>query len=59
MFFGLKKKIMSRAIAKRNKQYPFDYNYAEDFSLDGETDTLLNNSYYFSADEQTKRKHGL
>ena len=52
MFFGLKKKIMSRAIAKRNKQYPFDYNYAEDFSLDGETDTLLNNSYYFSAHDE-------
>ena len=40
---------MCRALAKRNKQNPFDYQYAENFSLEGETDIWLNNSYYFSA----------
>lgn len=52
MFFSFKKRIMCRAIAKRNKQLPFDYNYAENYSLEGETDTLLNNSYYFSAHDE-------
>lgn len=49
MFFNLKKDIMCRALAKRNRNNPFDYEYAEGFSLEGETDALLNNSYYFSA----------
>lgn len=40
---------MSRSLEKRNRQKPFDYDYAEAFTLDGEQDTLLNNSYYFSA----------
>ncbi len=40
---------MCRALAKRNKQNPFDYAYAENFSLDGEKDPWINNSYYFSA----------
>ena len=49
MFYGLKKGIMCRALAKRNKQKSFDYAYAESFTLDGESDPLVNNSYYFSA----------
>lgn len=40
---------MCYALAKRNRQNPFDYAYAENYSLEGEKDTLLNNSYYFSA----------
>ena len=49
MLYHFKKQIMCRALAKRNKQNPFDYQYAENFSLEGETDIWLNNSYYFSA----------
>ena len=49
MFYLLKKKIMSKALEKRNSQAPFDYQYAEAFTLDGEADPLINNSYYFSA----------
>lgn len=49
MFFNLKKKIMCKALAKRNQEKPFDYSYAENFSLEGETDPMVNNSYYFSA----------
>lgn len=52
MFYSLKKRIICNSIAKRNKQNPFDYQYAESFSLEGETDTLLNNSYYFSAHDE-------
>lgn len=40
---------MRHALAKRNKQKPFDYQYAENYSLEGEKDKLINNSYYFSA----------
>ena len=43
---------MCHALAKRNKQKPFDYHYAENFSLEGETDAMLNNSYYFSAHDE-------
>ena len=49
MFYRLKRGLMCRALEKRNKEKPFDYKHAEEFTLDGETDTLLNNSYYFSA----------
>ena len=49
MFFHLKKALMTRTIDKRNKQHPFDCSYAENFSIEGQTDSLLNNSYYFSA----------
>ena len=49
MFFNLKRKLMSRAIDKRNRQNPFDYQKAENFSLDGVEDPWINNSYYFSA----------
>ncbi len=49
MSYWLKKKIMCRALDKRNKEKPFDYNHAENFSLEGVTDALMNNSYYFSA----------
>lgn len=52
MFYNLKKKIISRAINKRNKQNPFDYQTAEHFSLAGEKDPLINNSYYFSAHDE-------
>lgn len=54
MFYNLKKKIMSRAIEKRNRQNPFDYQFAENFSLDGVEDPLINNSYYFSAHDEKK-----
>lgn len=43
---------MCKALGKRIKQQPFDYQYAEDFSLTGKEDTLLNNSYYFSAHDE-------
>ena len=49
MLFNLKKKLMSKAIIKRNQEHPFDYRYAENFSLDGVEDPWINNSYYFSA----------
>ena len=49
MFFSLKKKIMVHAIAKRNLEHPFDFAAAEHFTLDGVKDTMVNNSYYFSA----------
>ena len=49
MFYRLKKAIMTRALAKRNLENPFDYAKAESFSLEGAKDPFLNNSYYFSA----------
>lgn len=49
MFYLLKKKIMCKAIERKNNQAPFDYQHAEAFTLDGVTDPLINNSYYFSA----------
>jgi len=52
MFYRLKKKIMCKALDKRNKQKPFDYRYAENYTLQGESDPLLNNSYYFSAHDE-------
>ena len=52
MLYRLKKRIMCKALDKRNRQKPFDYAYAESFTLDGEKDTLLNNSYYFSAHDE-------
>ena len=38
-----------RSLEKRNREKPFDYEYAENFTLEGITDPLINNSYYFSA----------
>ena len=52
MFYNLKKKIICKSINKRVKQNPFDYQYAENFSLEGEKDPLINNSYYFSAHDE-------
>lgn len=49
MFYRLKKAIMGRALEKRNAQKPFDFPSAENYTLAGEKDPLLNNSYYFSA----------
>lgn len=49
MFFTLKKKLMCRAIEKRNRQHPFDYAAAENYTLAPDADPLVNNSYYFSA----------
>ena len=49
MFFFLKKKLMGRVIEKRNARHPFDYQFAENYSLDGSESPLVNNSYYFSA----------
>ena len=45
----LKRSIMTRIINKRTHQHPFDYAYAEQYSLEGVTDRWVNNSYYFSA----------
>ena len=33
MFFSLKKKLMAKAIAKRNLEHPFDFAYAEEAEL--------------------------
>lgn len=49
MFFALKKKIMCKVLERRKAQKPFDFQYAEGFSLEGEADPMVNNSYYFSA----------
>lgn len=49
MLFSLKKKLMSRAIEKRNGSHPFDFQYAEGYVLDPAADPMVNNSYYFSA----------
>ena len=49
MLFKLKRGIIQRGLEKRNREKPFDYDYAENFSLEGITDPLINNSYYFSA----------
>lgn len=49
MLFALKKKLMGGVIAKRNRQKPFDFRSAEEFSLKGTEDPIVNNSYYFSA----------
>lgn len=49
MLFGLKKNLMARVIGKRNRLNPFDFQRAEDYTLAGVDDPLVNNSYYFSA----------
>lgn len=49
MLYNLKKFLMSKAIGKRNRQNPFDYRFAESFSIEGISDPMVNNSYYFSA----------
>lgn len=52
MFFTLKKKLICRAIEKRNRQHPFDYAAAENYTLAPDADSLANNSYYFSAHDK-------
>lgn len=52
MFFTLNKKLMCRAIEKRNRQHPFDYAAAENYTLAPDSDPLVNNSYYFSAHDE-------
>ncbi len=52
MFYGFKKRIICKSLDKKIKQNPFDYQYAERFSLEGENDPLINNSYYFSAHDE-------
>lgn len=49
MFFQLKKRIMCGAIGKRVKKQPFDFPAAENYTIDGVKDPMVNNSYYFSA----------
>ena len=49
MLFFLKKELMRIAINRRNARNPFDYQRAENFSLEGSESPLVNNSYYFSA----------
>ena len=46
MFFTLKKKLMCRTIEKRNRQHPFDYAAAENYTLASDADPLVNNSTY-------------
>lgn len=48
MFYSLKKAVMCKALEKRKKQKPFDYERAEAFSLQGLEDSMVNNSHYFS-----------
>ena len=52
MLYRLKKRLMRKALEKRNQEKPFDYAYAESYTLEGEKDPLLNNSYYFSAHDE-------
>ena len=52
MLFSLKKGIMCRALDKRNRKNPFDFEHAENYSIENESDTLINNSYYFSAHDE-------
>lgn len=52
MFFNVKKNMMSNTITKRNQEHPFDYQYADNFSLEGVEDPWINNSYYFSAHDE-------
>lgn len=52
MFFSLKKKLMGKAIAKRNQEHPFDFAYAEQYALDAAAAPVVNNSYYFSAHDE-------
>lgn len=49
MFFSIKKKLMGKAIAKRNLEHPFNFASAENYTLDAAADPIVNNSYYFSA----------
>lgn len=52
MFYFLKKRIIFKALEKKNKQNPFDFQYAEKYILKGDEDPLINNSYYFSAHDE-------
>jgi len=52
MFFSLKKKLMGKAIAKRNLEHPFNFADAEKYTLDAAADPVINNSYYFSAHDE-------
>lgn len=52
MLFVCKKIMMSKVIEKRNRKHPFDYQYAENYSLDAGADPVINNSWYFSAHER-------
>ncbi len=52
MFFSLKKKLMGKAISRRNLQHPFNLDLADNYTLDASADPVVNNSYYFSAHDQ-------
>ncbi|MCR4562550.1 MAG: hypothetical protein K5694_05055 [Bacilli bacterium] len=52
MFFKLKRRIINSAIKKRNKNVAFNYEEAENFSLDNISDPSINNSYYYSAHDE-------
>lgn len=52
MFYSLKRTIICKSIDKRVKQHPFDFQFAESYSIEGEKDPLINNSYYFSAHDE-------
>lgn len=52
MFYFLKKRIIFKALEKKIKQNPFDFQYAEKYILKGDEDPLINNSYYFSAHDE-------
>lgn len=52
MFYSLKRTIICKSIDKRVKQHPFDFQFVESYSIEGEEDPLINNSYYFSAHDE-------
>lgn len=49
MFYNIKRKIIEKKLAERNKDKKFDYYKAESYALKKNENPLVNNSYYFSA----------
>jgi len=49
MCYRLKRAIMKGIIAGKQKKQPFDYAAGENFTINGDEDWTVNNSYYFSA----------
>ena len=56
MTFFIKKKIIQAGISKKQKNNPFDYLLAENYSLPKDADKTINNSYYFSAHSLSKNQ---
>lgn len=49
MLYGAKALLMKKVIEKKQRNQPFNYQAGESFSLKGDEDWTINNSYYFSA----------